>query len=94
MVVFRLQLMNPKLIVFNEVCTEQLFIDIYFGQKQKGLIGGTYIPPDAYVLVYESHTSSIEKIWNALRHNLVCCYFNVPKIVWGRTKFNQLKYCS
>lgn len=56
------------------------------------LIGAVYLPPNAPLSVFESHTSSVEQLVSSLnpRYTLVCGDYNISQVSWyvGRLGLN------
>lgn len=70
---------HPKFITSPCVNVEQLFVSISLG-KTSIFIASIYLPPGSESVKYESHTTSIDHVWQSSKFDtgLICGDFNLP----------------
>ncbi|KAF0761231.1 Reverse transcriptase domain-containing protein [Aphis craccivora] len=68
-------------ILIDNVDVEQVFVTLTLDSFIV-LIGAVYLPPNAPLSVFESHTSSVEQLVSSLnpRYTLVCGDYNIPQV--------------
>lgn len=85
---------QPTSIIPPSVNVEQLFVSISLG-KTSILICSVYLPPGSETVKYESHTMSMDQIWQSYNFDLgmVCGDFNLPNVIWTNS-ISGLEYCG
>jgi len=73
---------QPKFIIPPCVNVEQLFVSISLG-KSSIHICSVYLPPGSETVKYDSHTMSMDHIWQSNNFDLgmVCGDFNLPNVI-------------